>query len=167
MVLGEDYVSLDESLLEFALSLRWRQCPNAEYFLRSIIEHPTFKANDETELERYGNPVTPLQAWMFELQECIDEKQDHYYFTLLLILLERGADPNLETETRISPVNMAIKALGISQRRCGERSLYALVWHRVMALLQNPTDGLQRWNDLNRDTEIFFFPGDFENSTDE
>ena len=124
-VVGDDYVSLDISLLEYALSLRWRRhSPNAEYFeyfLRSIIEHPTFKANDEIELERYdGNPVTPLQAWMFELQECIDEKQDHYFFTLLLVLLERGADPNLETEDRISPAESATEGLRISQRRFGE-----------------------------------------------
>ena len=76
---------------------------------------------------------------------------------------ERGADPNLESKFAVSPANIAADALRISQRRFGERSLYTFVWHRVVALLRNPTDGLQRWNDLNRDTERFFFYGDFVN----
>ena len=157
-VVGDDYVSLDESLLQYALSLRQRkQSPNADFFLKSIIEHSTFNVNDAIVLERYDDPVTPLQAWVFELQECIDDQEDHYFFTLLLILLGKGADPNLETEDRISPAESATEGLRISQRRYGERSLYTIVWHRVVALLQNPTEGLQRWNDLNRDTEAFFF----------
>lgn len=165
---SDDYAGFDESLLQYALSLRQRkQSPNADFFLKSIIEHSTFNVNDAIVLERYDDPVTPLQAWVFELQECIDDREDHFFFTLFLMLLERGADPNLESEFAVSPANIAADALRISQRRFGERSLYTFVWHRVVALLRNPTDGLQRWNQLNRDTEKFFFYGDFVNFLDE
>ena len=165
---SDDYAGFDESLLQYALSLRQRkQSPNADFFLKSIIELSTFNVNDAIVLERYDDPVTPLQAWVFELQECINDQEDQFFFTLLLILLERGGDPNLESEFAVSPANIAADALHISKIRFGERSLYTFVWHRVVALLRNPTDGLQRWNDLNRDTERFFFYGDFVNFPDE
>lgn len=142
----------------------------ADCFIRTLIEHQSFDANTDLIAPRGHSIIRPLDKCIHELESCMEDLSvgpKKFVLSVLLMLLERGGDPEHPGDRGKSPWRVAYDHYMYEKRRSrtlppGNQAEDAagktMLWGKVAQLLRDPAAGLNRWKELNRDTRKFFFP---------